>query len=281
MNTTAAPVVGLVRKLPAPRPPNIVAPPPPPNTAPPLAPLPRCNSTTAIRNKHTITWRTVTTTPMRSFWRPGPGAAGGQNEDVSPTLLLLEFDDPGECRGIETRAAHQRAVDVGLRHQVVDVLGLHRPAVLDPDRVPRSAEARPQALAHERVDLLGGLRSGGAAGTDRPDRLVCDHELAGARFGHQREAARELPRHHVDRAAGLALLERFADADDRHDVRREQGRGLVRHVRVALPVVGPPLAVTDDHVATAELGQHSGGDLARERALRVRVHILCREVHVR
>src|SRR5258705_10238859 len=105
MNTIAAPVVSLVRKFPAPRAPNIVAPPPPPNTAPTCAPLPRCSSTTAIRNTHTMTWSTVTTTLMR------------------PLLLLLEQDDPGECRGIEARAAHQRAVDIGLRHQLVHVLG--------------------------------------------------------------------------------------------------------------------------------------------------------------
>src|SRR5688572_15639178 len=120
MNTIAAPVVSLVRKFPAPRPPNIVAPPPPPNTAPTCAPLPRCRSTTAIRNTHTITCRTVTTTLMRS-------------------LPLLESDDPGECRGIEARAPHERAVDVGLRHQLVDVLGLHRSAVLDPDLFGRRA----------------------------------------------------------------------------------------------------------------------------------------------
>src|SRR5258706_1110366 len=110
MNTIAAPVVSLVRKLPAPRPPNIVAPPPPPNTAPTCAPLPRCKSTTAIRNRHTITWRMVTTRLMLSF------RARGRRVPLFP----LEADDPRERGGVEASAADQRAVDVGLRHQVVD-----------------------------------------------------------------------------------------------------------------------------------------------------------------
>src|SRR5262245_2982140 len=253
MNTVAAPAVSLVRKLPAPRPPNIVAPPPPPNTAPTCAPLPRWSRTTAIRQLQTKTCRTVTTTLIRSL------------------SSLLERDDPGECRGVEARAAHERAVDIGLRHQLVDVLGLHRPAVLDPDPVPRSAEPRAHALAHERVHLLGGLRRRGPAGADRPDRLVGDHELGRARLGHQREAARELAGHDVDRAAGLALLERLADAHDRRDPGREQRRGLVRYVRVALAVVGAALAVADDRIATAELREHRGGDLTCECALRLRV----------
>src|SRR5437870_2104937 len=173
MNTIAAPVVSLVRKFPAPRPPNIVAPPPPPNTAPTCAPLPRCNSTTAIRKMHTRTWRAVTTMLMRF-------------------LFLLEMDDPGECRGVEARAAHECAVDVGLRHQVVDVLGLDRAAVLDPDRVAGGAEPRTEPLAHEPVHLLRGLGRGGAAGADRPNRLVGDHQLGGARIGYERQAAGDL-----------------------------------------------------------------------------------------
>jgi hypothetical protein len=55
MKMIAAPVVSLVRKLPAPRLPNTVVPAPPTKTAPISAPFPRCSSTTTISTRHTMT----------------------------------------------------------------------------------------------------------------------------------------------------------------------------------------------------------------------------------
>ena len=48
MKITAAPLVTLVKKLPAPRLPKTVLLAPPPKTAPISAPLPRCNRTTPM-----------------------------------------------------------------------------------------------------------------------------------------------------------------------------------------------------------------------------------------
>src|SRR4029450_11170028 len=113
--------------------------------------------------------------------------------------------------------------------------------------------------------------------------------------------------------AGLALRERLADAHDRANAALEQGgrlardggggpagggaaravaleganagveRGarLARDEGVVLAVERAPLAVTHDRVAAAEVREHRSGDLAREGALRLGVHVLRGERDVR
>src|SRR5207302_10583131 len=70
-------------------------------------------------------------------------------------------DDAGEVLCLERRAAHQRAVDVGLGQELGGVLGLDRAAVLDPHGFGCRRAGPP---AHEPADLpvhllgLGGGR---------------------------------------------------------------------------------------------------------------------------
>ena len=147
-------------------------------------------------------------------------------------------------------------------------------------RRPRRRSAR-AALAHERVHLLRDLRGRGAAGADRPDRLVGDHELAARASG----TSARLPASCPATTSIVRPASRSSSDSPTQTIgamfAAEQRRGLVRHVRVALAVERAPLAVADDRIAAAELGQHAGRDLAGERALRLRVHVLRREGHVR
>lgn len=55
-NTTASPVVSLVKKLPEPREPNTVPDAPPPNAAPASAPLPCCIKTKPMIPSETSIW---------------------------------------------------------------------------------------------------------------------------------------------------------------------------------------------------------------------------------
>src|SRR5881296_661615 len=104
---------------------------------------------------------------------------------AAPWLLVLH--DTGEGGGVKARPADQGAVDVGLRHERVDVLRLDAAAVEDAHPLRGGGRGETHQLpANGMVDFLRLPRGRGAAGADRPHRLVGDEaagELLGARAG--------------------------------------------------------------------------------------------------
>src|SRR6188768_470429 len=78
---------------------------------------------------------------------------------------------------LETRPAHEGAVDVGQGGELADVLGLHAAAIDDVALIGGvAAEPLPDPRADVRVRLAGLRRSRVAPRPDRPDRLVGDDE---------------------------------------------------------------------------------------------------------
>src|SRR5439155_4897121 len=132
---------------------------------------------------------------------------------AAPWLLVLH--DAGEGGGVEARPADQGAVDVGLRHERVDVLRLDAAAVEDAHPLRGGGRGETHQLpANGMVDFLRLPRGRGASGADRPHRLVGDDaagELLGARAG---ERAPHLPR---DDGRGGLRLERGEGRCD-HDL---------------------------------------------------------------
>src|SRR5262245_18377584 len=88
--------------------------------------------------------------------------------------------DQGERLRIEARAAYERAVDLGVRHEPSDVPRRDAAAVLDAEQL---SHLRRESLGQHRPDHLHDLaRIGGfgvASGADRPDRLVGNDGLRG------------------------------------------------------------------------------------------------------
>ena len=82
-----------------------------------------------------------------------------------------------------------------------------------------AAEPLPQPAADVRVRLAGLRRRGVAAGADRPDRLVGDHERGDLVAGQAVEARPDLPVEHrrASRSPSRSV-ERLADADDRREL---------------------------------------------------------------
>src|SRR2546429_9747728 len=80
--------------------------------------------------------------------------------------------DSNKSRRVQARAAHQRAVDLGLGHELVDVLGLDAATVEDPDALCDllRRELREQN-AQAPVDLARLGRRRVDARTDGLDRL--------------------------------------------------------------------------------------------------------------
>ena len=89
------------------------------------------------------------------------------------------------------------------------------------------------------------------------------------------EAFLDLPIEHRQRLVAVALLERFADADDRRQRRAVSAACIFLFTRrVGLAEQRAALGVADDHVARAGLAHHRRADLAGERALALPVHVL-------
>ena len=104
---------------------------------------------------------------------------------------------------------------------------------------------------------------GGAAGADRPHRLVRDDEAF-----RQHEVAQgdpNLPLQHRLGTARLALVQRLAHAGDRMQAVAEHGGGTLVDGFVRLAEIRAPLRVADDHVLR-QSREHGRADLAREGA---------------
>src|SRR5581483_1235128 len=129
----------------------------------------------------------------------------------------------------------------------------------------------------EGVRFLRLLGRGGLARADRPHRLVGDHPVVGSGRGGDGE----LPLEDLERASGVPFLAGLAQAEDRPQAVASGGLELARHDAVALVVVLPPLAVTDQHPRAAGVAELRAGDVAGVRALVVAVEVLAAEADAR
>src|SRR6185436_15320833 len=124
------------------------------------------------------------------------------------------LDYRGEVSWVEAGAADQRSVDVGLGHQLRRIVGLHRAAVEDANRVSRAA-AYSKGVADEGAGFLSLLWGRRTPGADRPDRLVGDHDLRDCAPIDIGKVSLELALEDCLGLAGVACLLALADAEDR------------------------------------------------------------------
>src|SRR5829696_3535370 len=145
---------------------------PPPNRVDRPPPLARCSSTRS-------TTSTLVTTRM--ICRAKSMAARLQAEP--PALRQGPAGSDGRQRrellSVQRRPADQRSVDVLLRDDLADVLGVDRAAIEHP-HASRQLRGRQlaQLVADGLADLLCVGRTGHPPRTYRPDRLVGDHGVA-------------------------------------------------------------------------------------------------------
>ena len=125
----------------------------------------------------------------------------------------------------------------------------------------------------KRVRLLGHLGGGGAAGADRPDRLVGDRQLDRS-AEPPRAGRRDLALQHLLGLARLALLLALAHARITSRPACRAAASFSASACVGLAEVLAPLGVAQQHAVHAQVGQHRRRDLAGERALRRLVHVL-------
>src|SRR5262245_34401555 len=206
MNATAVPAVSRVRKFPAPEPPNTVCAPELPNARPMPPPLPAWSSTTRMRNTHTSTCRMVISVTMTACsYRKRARLANSEWRGARPPSKCPAHDGHERLR-VERRPADQRPVHVGAVHELLGVLRLDRPAVLDAHLVGDLAPAVAQLLADEAVRLVRLSDGGRPPRADRPHRLVGDDQPGRVLAVDVGERAVELRREPPEGLAGVALV---------------------------------------------------------------------------
>src|SRR5579862_467281 len=255
MKTIAMPVVRRVRKFPAPLLPKIVEL-LPPNTAPISAPLPCCNNTTPTRNKHATMCTIVTMVPMLTSRR--------------------KFRDPHERFDLQARPTHQRAVDVRLPHQCINIIRLHTSAIQDSTRTRPASYQLDQCPSNECVHRLRLLRRGDLARPDGPHGLVGDDQSGYSSCIPTEQSVAQLPAYHRQCLLGFALLERLAHTDDRDQSAGLRARHLLRYALVGLAEELAALRVADDDMRAPDVTQHQRRHLAGERTLGLTVRVLPR-----
>ena len=106
----------------------------------------------------------------------------------------VEAGHGGEGVRLEGGSPDQRAVDVGLGHELLDVGGLGGTAVEDTGGVGRGvAVVGTQGLTDRPAHLLGVLGGGGLAGADGPDGLVGDDDLGDVLTAPSLQGGADLP----------------------------------------------------------------------------------------
>ena len=127
------------------------------------------------------------------------------------------------------------------------------------------------------MHLLRLQRRGDLAGTDRPDGLVGDNDLFDVSRREAGQRAANLRGDDGVGAATLALLERFADADDRRETGDQRRLRLGVDDRVGLAEERAAFGVAEDHILAAQINEHRRGHFAGEGAARLVVHVLAAE----
>ena len=236
----------------APRAPNTVPEAPAPKPAPASAPLPRCTSTRADDGEAPKETSRIVESSQHLCVPDSARAAAADRE---------------EFLGLERGAADEPAIDVRHRKELRGIPRLHAAAILDAHEGGDISIVARDPPADVRMDVFGLLRGRSLAGADGPDRLIGDD---GAREGGdagQIEHGIELAVDHLESAAGFALGQQFAHAQDR----RQSAASTAANLRATSWSVSPNRARRSEWPTIAPAQptslQHGGGHLAGEGAL--------------
>ena len=110
------------------------------------------------------------------------------------------------------------------------------------------------------MDLLGLLGGGSLPGTDGPDRLIGQNNLAPV--GHVVRDGLQLPETHFGGLASLSLLQLLPDARDHIEAGADGKGDLLTNELVGLAEHVPALGVAKNNPITSAILDHSRADLA-------------------
>ena len=171
--------------------------------------------------------------------------------------------------------ADQTTVDIRLCKQLLAVRRLHRSAILDTDLLSRIGvidlcDGITDCLA----DLLSLVSRCRLAGSDCPDRLVCDDHGSRLLLCHSLEIRLDLKADPVEGHTCFSLLKRLAAAEDRCQAMLKRLQNLLVQELICLIEVLTSLGVSDDDPLAACIDKHVRGNLTSEGSLLLDIHIL-------
>src|ERR1019366_5903186 len=179
-------------------------------------------------------------------------------------------------------AAHQDAVDFGLRHQNLRVVRFDAAAIKDAHGIRRLLTEFAAYLGADGAVRVGGdLRRRRLAGSNRPDGFVGNHDLGELLFGEPGDALLELAGEYRLGVAALAVGQQFADAHDGREAEFERRQGALEDRLIGLVEILAAFAVANNRVAGAHRFDHGAGDFAREGAFLGPPDILRADTNVR
>src|SRR3989441_9157326 len=129
--------------------------------------------------------------------------------------------DGQELRGIETRSADECAINLRLHAELGCVRRRHAATVQNAGLHGSFSVFAPQRLTDEPDDAVGLLPRCGAAGPNRPDRLIRDHERTDLLGRQHRDHDFDLPGDHTLGLPGVPLLQALAYAENWNEAVRK------------------------------------------------------------
>ena len=102
---------------------------------------------------------------------------------------------------------------------------------------------------------------------DGPNGFISDDDASRFFALHRRQTIDELPQNDVERLAAFAFSQRFANADDGHDIVIECGANATRNAFICFSKKLAALTVADNRMRTTHVFEHIGTDFARIGAL--------------
>src|SRR6185437_5839714 len=244
--------------------------PAPPNVADSPPPLGDCSNTATPRMMQSMTRRTMMNVYI---WR-GVSVIGVSSEDYEAYAPRSSANDSRPDIHVETRAAHEHAVDLGRRNELGGVLGVHASAIQHAQGIGLTGERFAEVAAN------GGVHDGGVfglcrfAGADSPDRLVRHEHGRELRFLETADAGLELSHHDGLRDAALVLVQALAHAEERSETGAGDGRAFARGHLIGRAKELTSLRVADQRDGRPAVARHEQRGLAREGALLFPVHVL-------
>lgn len=182
--------------------------------------------------------------------------------------LPVIMNKPGEAVSLETGSSDQGTVNIGLNHEVRDIVGFDASTVENADRTSGiRIEAPSEPVTNRLVHLLSLCRGGGLASANCPDRFVSEDTTNHLLRCQAGKIVLELPLDDSNLAARLPFREGLPTAEDGGQTEVESGAHFAVDDRVGVAVEGTTLGVADDDVRAAGVAEHITADFPGVRAV--------------
>mmetsp|Transcript_4141 Transcript_4141/g.4812 ORF Transcript_4141/g.4812 Transcript_4141/m.4812 type:complete len:286 (+) Transcript_4141:207-1064(+) len=197
-----------------------------------------------------------------------------------PPLFPFIIDDAPELLSDQTGPSDQAAIDLWLRHELVDGIGCHRTSVLDANGLGHLLVIKTrQDRAEELVDLVGILGSANQSSADRPNWLIGNHDVAHLLLGHPKKILGKLHFKSGIFDVQIKFFLSLSNAKNGLQFILEHFQNLLVDGIIIVAEERSPLAVSAQDVLASDALEHAAGDFSGVRSLLFPEHRLGSDGH--